>query len=53
MPSVADRLSGAFPLQALQPFDGYGFTDLVAPRRSPAARLASRHRVNNPVTQVL
>ena len=38
MPSMADRLSGAIPLQALQPFDGDDSLDLVAPRRRPAAR---------------
>ena len=53
MPSMADRLSGAIPLQALQPFDGDGFTDLVAPRRRPAAQRASLHRVDHAVTQVL
>src|SRR5450631_988177 len=31
MPSMPNRLSGAIPLQALQPFDGYRFADLIAP----------------------
>jgi hypothetical protein len=53
MPSMADRLSGAIPLQALQPFDGCGFADLVAPRGCPAAHLASLHRIEHAVTQVL
>jgi hypothetical protein len=53
MPSMAHRRSGAIPLQALQPFDGYGFADLVAPGRCPAAHLASLHRVDHTVTQVL
>src|SRR4029077_11888380 len=53
MPSMANRLSRAIPLKALQPFDGDRFADLIAPPGCPAAHLASLHRINHSVTQVL
>src|ERR1700679_2629066 len=53
MAAMANRLSGAIPLQTLQPFDGYGFADFVAACGCPAAHLASLHRVEHAVTQVL
>ncbi len=53
MAAVPDRLSRTIPLNPLKPFDGDGFTDLVAPSRRPPAHPALLNRVNHPVTQVL
>jgi hypothetical protein len=50
--AVPDRLSRAIPFHPLEPFDRYGFTDLVVASRRAAAQ-ASLHRVNHPVAQVL
>jgi hypothetical protein len=53
MPAMPDRLSRAIPLQALKPFDGDGFADLIAPRRRAAAHLALPDRINHALAQVL
>jgi hypothetical protein len=53
MAAMSDRLSGAIPFNSLKPFDSHRFADLVAARCCAAAQLASLHRLDHAVTQVL
>jgi hypothetical protein len=53
MAAMPDRRSRAIPFNALKPFNGYGFADLVASRRCAPAHCALPNRINHPVAQVL
>ena len=53
MAAMSDSLSRAIPFNALKPFDGHGFADLVVARCCAAAHFAPLHRINHAVTQVL